>query len=97
MSGSGALQSKRSIITDPDKMTVEVEVIVRVVGIRLFKGEEKTGWISEDKELQVRIDDQASLAKIEEVLGKAYSGFKWCWVDVLPNNDIVFVGTRKDK
>jgi hypothetical protein len=86
---------KRSIVTDPDKMVikvevVEVKVIVRVVGVRLFRGEEKTGtgWLQEKKELQVRI---------EEVLGKAYPKFRWSWIDVLPNNDIVFVGTRKDK
>jgi hypothetical protein len=97
MSGSGTSQSKRSIITDSDGMVVEVEVIVRVVGVRLFRGEERTKWIDEDRELRVRIDDQASLVKIEEALGKAYPEFKWSWADILPNNDIVFRGERKDK
>lgn len=89
--------SKRSFITDPDKMVAEVEVIARVVGVRLFRGVEKTGWISEYRELQVRIDDQASLAKIEEALGEAYPEFRWSWTDILPNNDIVFRGERKNK
>jgi hypothetical protein len=86
----------KSVITEPDRVVVSVEIGLRVIGIRLFKGEERTGWLEEDKELRVNLDDASSIARIEEALEKAYPGFKFSWMEIGPNGSAFFRGVRKE-